>query len=147
MKNLPSVQQVQGFFAQHDLDGIDPELFLQSLKAANNKPARRSPQVGDIVLFQGNPDDSIAHSNFNHDRIPAIITRKWSEVCVNLKIIPDCGPMQDRTSVVHISANPAGYNFIFPDENENAFFTDHFKNTGKKNDDTKDASSFLKQKD
>lgn len=76
----------------------------------------RKPLIGEIVLFQCNPDDTIATSNHNHDVIPAIITRVWSEVCVNLKIIPDCGPMQDRTSVTHQSANPAGYHFQFHDE-------------------------------
>lgn len=140
MKQFPTARQVQAFFSQHDLDGIDPELFLESLKRANNKNPIREPKVGDIVLFRSNPDDSIAQSNYNKDRIPAIITRKWSGSCVNLKIIPDCGPMQDRTSVVHQSINNAGYNFIFPDE---------FDKTGSlelnsKNDESGDASSFLK---
>lgn len=73
----------------------------------------RLPKVGETVLFKSNPDDDVAKSNHNDDYIPAIITRVWSEVCVNLKIVPDCGPMQDRTSVSHISANPAGYHFEF----------------------------------
>lgn len=76
----------------------------------------RAPRVGDTVLFTPNPDDSVAKSNHNDTYIPAIITRVWSSVCVNLKIIPDCGPMQDRTSVVHQSANPAGYHFKFMEE-------------------------------
>ena len=76
----------------------------------------RTPKVGEIVLFTANPDDAIAHSNHNTEPIPAIITRVWSAVCVNMKIIPDCGAMQDRTSVVHHSANPAGYHFTFIDE-------------------------------
>ena len=76
----------------------------------------RTPKIGEIVLFQCNPDDSIAKSNHNEEVIPAIVTRVWSDICVNLKIVPDCGPMQDRTSVVHQSANPAGYHFQFQDE-------------------------------
>jgi|SRR6185369_15475227 len=76
----------------------------------------RTPKIGEIVLFTPNPDDSIAKSNHNDDDIPAIVTRVWSPICVNIKIIPDCGPMQDRTSVVHQSANPAGYHFKFIDE-------------------------------
>lgn len=76
----------------------------------------RTPRVGEIVLFTANPDDATAHSNHNDDPIPAIITRVWSAICVNMKIIPDCGAMQDRTSVVHRSANPAGYHFTFTDE-------------------------------
>jgi hypothetical protein len=78
----------------------------------------KQPQVGDIVLFTPNPGDDIAKSNFNHDPIPAIITRVWGEVCVNIKIVPDCGAMQDRTSVVHFSQNPAGYNWRYNDERD-----------------------------
>jgi len=76
----------------------------------------RKPMIGEVVLFTPNPDDSVAKSNHNSDPIPAIVTRVWSEVCVNLKLVPDCGPMQDRTSVTHQSANPAGYHFEFQDE-------------------------------
>ena len=47
-----------------------------------------------------------------------IVTRPWSSVCVNLKIVPDHGPKQDRGSVTHFSANPAGYHFMFQDEYE-----------------------------
>lgn len=78
----------------------------------------KQPQVGDIVLFTCNPGDDIAKSNYNHDPIPAIITRVWGEVCVNIKIIPDCGAMQDRTSVVHFSQNPAGFNWRYNDERD-----------------------------
>lgn len=77
----------------------------------------RMPQVGEIVLFTPNPDDSIAKSNGNDEGpIAAVVTRVWSSVCVNIKIIPDHGPMQDRSSVTHASANPAGYHFKFKDE-------------------------------
>ncbi len=147
MKQFPTVPQVQAFFSQHDLDGIDPESFLESLRLANGKEPKvtRSPQVGDTVLFKANPDDSISHSNWNKDRIPAIITRKWSDYCVNIKIIPDCGPMQDRTSVVHQSINAAGYNFIYPGEAENYINLDFNKDSTNENVEVKDASSFLKQ--
>lgn len=76
----------------------------------------RMPQVGETVIFTSNPDDTVARSNHNDDPIPAIVTRVWSSVCVNLKIIPDHGPMQDRGSVSHVSANPVGYNFRFMSE-------------------------------
>jgi len=76
----------------------------------------RQPKIGEVVLFSCNPDDTVAKSNHNYGPIPAIVTRVWSAVCVNVKIVPDCGPMQDRTSVVHVSANPAGYHFHFQDE-------------------------------
>jgi hypothetical protein len=97
----------------------------------------RSPQVGEIVLFTANPDDSIAHSNYNKDEIPAIITRVWSDVCVNVKIIPDCGAMQDRTSVVHYTANPAGYHFRYKDEQKS------ISTPVTNSPDSMDASSFL----
>lgn len=79
----------------------------------------RKPMIGEIVLFTPNPDDSVAKSNHNSEPIPAIVTRVWSEVCVNIKIVPDNGPMQDRNSVTHQSANPAGYHFEFQDEHYN----------------------------
>lgn len=100
---------------------------------------QRTPKVGEIVLFTANPDDAIAHSNYNKEEIPAIVTRAWSATCINCKIIPDCGAMQDRTSVVHYSANPAGYHFRFMDEEKIEAIQTEF------NDDTKNASSFLHQ--
>lgn len=101
----------------------------------------RLPKVGEIVLFTPNPDDAVAQSNHNRDEIAAIVTRAWSATCVNIKIIPDCGPMQDRTSVVHYSANPAGYHFRFQDEEKIPVIeTDHSAKEGT------DASGFLKQK-
>jgi hypothetical protein len=79
----------------------------------------RMPLVGEIVLFTPNPDDSVAKSNHNDGPIAAIVTRVCSSVCVNIKIIPDHGPMQDRGSVTHKSANPAGYHFEFMPEEIN----------------------------
>jgi hypothetical protein len=77
----------------------------------------RMPKIGEPVLFIPNPDDAVAKSNHNDEGpIAAIITRVWSSVCVNIKIIPDHGPMQDRGSVTHASANPAGYHFKFMEE-------------------------------
>lgn len=77
----------------------------------------RMPKLGETVIFFPNPDDSVSRSN-GAECIPAIITRPWSSVVANIKIIPDHGPMQDRGSVSHWSANPAGYHFIFQDEYE-----------------------------
>jgi hypothetical protein len=76
----------------------------------------RTPKVTDIVLFTPNPSDTVALSNSHPGPIAAIITRVWSDITVNLKIIPDNGPMQDRSSVGHFSANNAGYNWQFVDE-------------------------------
>lgn len=99
----------------------------------------RTPKVGESVLFSPNPNDEIARSNHNYGDVAAIVTRVWSEICVNLKLVPDCGPMQDRTSVVHQSANPAGYNFRFQDEEKLPVPVQN-----PPTEDTKDASSFLK---
>lgn len=71
------------------------------------------PYVGQMVNFMPNPTDEVAASNGNSGYIAAIITRVWSEKVVNIKIIPDHGPMQDRGSVSHISINSAGYHFIY----------------------------------
>jgi hypothetical protein len=105
-----------------------------------NASALRMPRVGEIVLFTPNPGDTTAKSNYNDSEIAAIVTRVWSHGCVNLKIIPDCGPMQDRTSVVHWSLNGAGYNFRFSDEQVECptRLTEH-------PGDGADASGFLKQ--
>lgn len=107
----------QNFFSRPDLDGVNEEAFLQSLKETNNKPQfnERMPKVGEIVIFYPNPDDSVSRSNSN-DSCAAIVTRVWSSICVNIKVIPDHGPMQDRGSVTHHTANPAGYHFKFHDE-------------------------------
>lgn len=81
-----------------------------------NDFSSRMPMVGEIILFTPNPDDIVSRSNGNDGPIAAIITRVWSSICVNIKVIPDHGPMQDRGSVVHHSANPAGYHFRFLEE-------------------------------
>lgn len=107
----------------------------------NTTSPGRKPYVGETILFTANPDDTVAHSNHNKDEIPAIVTRVWSEMCINCKIIPDCGPMQDRTSVVHQSANPAGYHFRFIGEEKISPVAPN--ETG---EDSKNASSFLKNK-
>jgi hypothetical protein len=85
----------------------------------NNSQAfsERMPKLGETVIFFPNPDDSAARSN-GADVCVALITRPWSSVCANIKIVPDHGPMQDRGSVTHFSANPAGYHFMFLDEYE-----------------------------
>jgi len=103
--------------------------------------SQRMPFIGEIVLFYPNPGDAVAKSNYNDQPIPAIITRVWSHGCVNLKIIPDCGAMQDRTSVVHELLNPAGYHFVFLDEVNEA--RAQYKKANEENEETKNASSYL----
>jgi hypothetical protein len=89
----------------------------------------RLPRVGQSILFFPNPDDSVALSNGKRsgDPVAAIVTQVWSSVCVNLKVVPDHGPMQDRGSVVHKTANPTGgYRWCFPEE----YYTEDFEPTG-----------------
>ena len=107
----------QQFFSAPDLCGVDETEFLESLKEANskNKFNERMPKVGETVIFYPNPDDTVSKSN-GADSCAAIVTRVWSSICVNLKVIPDHGPMQDRGSVTHHTANPAGYHFKFHNE-------------------------------
>lgn len=100
----------------------------------------RMPYVGETVLFCPNPGDSVAKSNYNDEDIPAIVTRVWSYGCVNMKIIPDCGAMQDRTSVVHQSLNRAGYHFRFIGEKK----MPPMKSV-QSSEESSDASAFLKQ--
>ena len=76
---------------------------------------QRMPKKGEIVIFTPNTDDSVARSNSAKECV-AIITQVWSYGCVNIKIVPDHGPMQDRGSVTHKSLNPAGYHFEYQDE-------------------------------
>ena len=129
MQINPTEQQVQKFQSFLKEQGVTPTIlpeaiwsFLSDLLEAGRRAPKAKEyvlpeaKVGDIVLFQPNLTDRVARSNNNEDRIPAIITRVWSALCVNLKIIPDNGPMQDRSSVVHQSLNRANFNFIFKDE-------------------------------
>lgn len=102
--------------------------------------APRMPNIGEPVVFIPNPGDEVAKSNHNTDGVAAVVTRVWSHGCVNLKIFPDCGPVQDRTSVVHQSLNQAGYHFRFQGEAKLPPLK-----SPEPTEDTKDASAFLKQ--
>lgn len=56
--------------------------------------------VGDVVLYTPPVTDKTAFSNGHPGPIAAIVTRVWINETVNLKIVPDCGPVEDRSSVV-----------------------------------------------
>lgn len=58
------------------------------------------PTVGSTVLFHPPASDKVALSNRHPGPIAAIVTRVWNDTTVNLKIIPDCGAVEDRSSVV-----------------------------------------------
>jgi hypothetical protein len=100
----------------------------------------RLPYIGESVIFVPNPGDEVAKSNHNDDGVAAVVTRIWSYGCVNVKIFPDCGPVQDRTSVVHQSLNTAGYHFRYPNEDRIPR-----QKPSEVNEEVKDASAFLKQ--
>lgn len=144
-------QYFQRYMAKDDwgAGGINDEMFTEALKEANKNrqepptptAAVRKPYVGETVLFTPNPGDTVAKSNYNNDDVAAIVTRVWGPICVNIKLIPDCGPMQDRTSVIHQSQNPAGYHFRFIGE-EKISTSDKLAPTS---DEVKDASAFLEK--
>ncbi len=82
---------------------------------------QKQPRIGESILFFPKSDDSVALSNGKKagmDPVAAIVTQVWSPIMVNLKVIPDHGPMQDRGSVSHKSAMGAAdtYYWVFPDE-------------------------------
>lgn len=63
--------------------------------ADSNSP--RLPKLGQVIIFhQPNSEKSLGNGATEH---PAIITRVWGPDCVNLKVLPDCGIVCDRTSV------------------------------------------------
>lgn len=56
------------------------------------------PSVGRIVHFH--TTEKACQSNGCADGpYPAVITRVWSDTCVNLKVLPDCAEPFDATSV------------------------------------------------
>lgn len=60
-----------------------------------------TPHIGQMVVCvmdQG-------HSN-NHNDQPAVITKVWSEGCVNIKVFPDCGDIFDATSIRYLTNGP-----------------------------------------
>lgn len=56
----------------------------------------RRPEIGQIVKYIQPAGEKPYNGHRDH---PAIITAVWSETCVNLKVLFDCGPVEDRTSV------------------------------------------------
>lgn len=69
--------------------------------AKETKPKTKLPKVGDVVLFHPPGSDTVARSNSNDGPIAAIVTRVWNASTVNLKIVPDLGAVEDRSSVPH----------------------------------------------
>lgn len=73
----------------------------------------RMPYIGETVHFEPSPDDQVARRGKNTDPVAAMVTKVRSSVCVDLKIIPNFGPMQDRKSVSRRDASPDEYYFDY----------------------------------
>lgn len=62
-----------------------------------------TPTIGRIVHFRPADGDTAARNNYSDSAaeviLPAIITRVWSDTCVNLTIFPDNAAPFTRTSV------------------------------------------------
>lgn len=54
--------------------------------------AEQKPSLGRIVLYRG----IVSNAANEH---PALVTRVWSDTCVNLTVFPDYGSQELRTSV------------------------------------------------
>lgn len=77
---------------------------------------QRVPKIGDDVWFFPPSEDTVARSNFNKGVVAGKITRVFPTV-VSMKIFPDCGSIQDRTSVPHITGtNGATRSWMFVGE-------------------------------
>lgn len=56
-----------------------------------------TPTIGRIVLVPMDPA-----TNNGSDVAPAIITRVWSDVCINVRVLADGPAVEWRTSVVQV---------------------------------------------
>jgi hypothetical protein len=59
------------------------------------------PTVGRTVLFRSPNSIDIGSDPFNHGPVPAIITKVWSDDCVNLQIMRDNMEPLAMTSVTY----------------------------------------------
>lgn len=64
-----------------------------------------TPTIGRIVMFR---NDKEVNGVKDH---PAIITRVWSDTCVNLHVFFDANPSEVKTSVTH---GEQDYNWYWP---------------------------------
>ena len=56
------------------------------------------PSVGRIVLFRSTQSDHVGNGA---SEVPAIITRVWTDTCVNLQVMRDAASPIPMTSVVY----------------------------------------------
>lgn len=59
------------------------------------------PTVGRTVIFSQGANAEPANGTRKH---PAIITRVWSDTCVNLQVLFDNGRVSPNASVLHAAA-------------------------------------------
>lgn len=76
------------------------------------------PKIGDVVIFrQGDEDRYQGGNSAGHGtphwrggngtrEHPAVITRVWTNECVNLTVFFDAGDPEPRSSVVRVSSAP-----------------------------------------
>lgn len=65
------------------------------------------PSIGRIVLFTGEKSNGL-------NTHPAIITRVWSDVCVNLQVFLDAGVVIVKTSVMQDESGKAEHSWMWP---------------------------------
>lgn len=54
------------------------------------------PKIGEVCTFIASDKSDEHNCHADH---PCIVTRAWSDHCVNVKVFFDCGPVEDRASV------------------------------------------------
>ena len=69
-----------------------------------------APTIGRMVLFHASGEQSPSDCT-DH---PAVITRVFSETCVNLMTFPDCGSPTVRTSVPLLEEPGETYRWSWP---------------------------------
>jgi hypothetical protein len=69
------------------------------------------PSVGRIVLVPMDPT-----TNNGADVAPAVVTRVWSDTCINVRVLADSENLLWRTSVTHVESldGAAPHNWAWP---------------------------------
>lgn len=55
----------------------------------------QKPSICRVVVYRTQHPEAQCNGTKDH---PAVVTRVWGDTCVNLKVLPDCGPIYDVTS-------------------------------------------------
>lgn len=72
-----------------------------------------SPYIGQIVLYHVSPTNApdLTHNHTEHEDLPAIIVRVWSDTCVNIKVITD-GPVDVWKTSVVLGDQPGEWSYV-----------------------------------